>query len=93
MLKAREERPDPSGLAALALGFLASDPDRLGRFLALSGLDPSNIRQAAQSPTFLPAVLDHLLADETLLLAFAEAEGLKPETVAEARAGFDAQRR
>lgn len=93
MLKAREERLDPEGLAARALGFLASDPDRLGRFLALSGLDPSNVRQAALSPTFLPAVLDHLLADETLLLAFANAEEIAPGSIADARAGFDSPRR
>jgi hypothetical protein len=85
MLKLRPERPSPNAVATRALGFLAADPERLGRFLALSGLDPSTIREAARSPQFLPAVLDHLLADESLILAFAEAENLRPETVAEAR--------
>ncbi|MFD1701534.1 DUF3572 domain-containing protein [Methylopila henanensis] len=73
------------GVAARALGFLAADPDRLGRFFALSGLDPSNVRAAAADPGFLPSVLDHVLADERLLLDFAEAEALAPETVSEAR--------
>jgi hypothetical protein len=85
MLKLRLDKPSADAVAARALGFLASDPERLGRFLALSGLDPSTIRSAARSPQFLPAVLDHLLADETLLLAFAEAEGLRPEAVGDAR--------
>lgn len=78
--------PDSAGaLAARALGFLASEPDRLGRFLAMSGLDPSNIRAATADPGFLPAVLDHVLSDETLLLAFAQAEHVPPEQAAEAR--------
>src|ERR1700753_163161 len=34
-------------LAIQALNFLATDPARLSRFLALSGLDPASIRAAA----------------------------------------------
>ena len=62
-------------MAIAALGFLAAEPERLARFLALSGLGPHNLRQAATSPGFLAAVLDHLAADERLLVAFAAAEG------------------
>lgn len=68
-----------------ALGFLAADPERLARFLALSGLGPHNLRQAATSPGFLAAVLDHLAADEPLLLAFAAAQGIDPAAVIRAR--------
>ncbi|WP_020184911.1 DUF3572 domain-containing protein [Methylopila sp. 73B] len=75
-------------LAAAALGFLASDPERLGRFLALSGLDPSGVRAAAADPGFLPAVLDYVLADETLLVAFAGSQGTEPERVSRARAAL-----
>lgn len=77
--------PPPETIAARALGYLAAEPERLGGFLALSGLDPSTVRTAARDPGFLPAVLDHLLGDEDLLIAFAEAEGLPPEAVAQAR--------
>jgi hypothetical protein len=77
-------REEAEAVAARALGFLASDADRLGRFLALSGLDPTSIRQASRGPGFLPAVIDHLLGDEALLLAFCDAEGLRPETIATA---------
>lgn len=87
-MRARSARLDADGaatIAAQALGFLAADPERLGRFLALSGLDPSEIRAAAADPGFLPAVLDHILSDERLTLAFAEAENLSPEAVGEAR--------
>jgi hypothetical protein len=82
--------PAAEDLAGRALGFLAADPERLGRFLALSGLDPATIRTAAQEPGFLPGVLDHMLSDERLLTEFAEAERLAPESVARARAAFGA---
>lgn len=78
--------PDAAGaLAARALGFLAADSERLGRFFALSGLDPADVRAAAADPGFLPSVLDYVLADEKLLVAFAEQEGLSPDHVTVAR--------
>jgi hypothetical protein len=85
MLKTPSVDASAEEIGARALGFLARDMQRLGRFLALSGLDPSTIRAAAREPGFASAVLDHLLTDERLLLAFAEAEGLRPEAVADAR--------
>jgi hypothetical protein len=78
-------REGAESMAIAALGFLAAEPERLDRFLALSGLGLHNLRQAAASPGFLAAVLDHLAADERLLVAFAAAEGLDPGAVASAR--------
>jgi hypothetical protein len=72
-------------LALRALAFLAEEPERLGRFLALSGLGPDELRSRATDPALLGGVLDHLLSDEPLLLAFAAAEELPPEQVARAR--------
>lgn len=77
--------PDPEALAIAALGFLAEDQERLGRFLAITGLDPATLRAAARAPGFLGAVLDHLLADESLLLAFAANHQLVPASIASAR--------
>ena len=68
-------------LAVQALAFLAADPERLGRFLAVTGIGPDAIRRAAADPTFLAGVLDHVMADESLLLAVAEYAGVKPATV------------
>jgi hypothetical protein len=80
------ESEQAEALAVAALGFLAADADRLGRFLALSGIAPQAIRAAAREPHFLVGVLDHVLADEAgLLLPFAAAEGIRPEDVATAR--------
>ncbi len=72
-------------IALNALGFLAADPQRLQRFLDLSGLDLQAIRESASDKAFLGGILDHLLADQTLLLIFAEEHGLKPERVASLR--------
>jgi Protein of unknown function (DUF3572) len=69
-------------LAASALAFVASDPDRLQRFLNLTGLGPHSLRDAAEDPSFHSSVLEYMLADEELLLRFASESGVKPETVA-----------
>lgn len=67
-----------------ALRFLADDGPRLGHFLALTGIGPDELRTGAGSPAVLAAVLDHLMRDEALLLAFAANAGLRPEMVADA---------
>ena len=73
-------------IAIQALGYLAEDDERLGRFLALSGLDAGEIRAAATQPGFLAGVLDHVAGDETLLVAFAEHLGIAPTEVGRAHA-------
>lgn len=77
--------PDPETLALQALTFIAADDDRLERFIGLTGIDPAELRTLAQSPAGLGAVLDYLLGWEPLLLEFAEAHALKPESIAIAR--------
>jgi hypothetical protein len=75
-------------LAIQALGFLAHDPDQLGRFLSLAGIGPEEIRQAAADPAFLAGLLDYVASDEPLLLAVAEHIGVKPEAVMRAHAAL-----
>jgi hypothetical protein len=72
-------------IAIEVLSFLAADPSRLDRFLALSGIGLDNMRAAAAEPGFLAAILDHLASDEKLLLAFAAHAGQNPEAIAKAR--------
>jgi hypothetical protein len=72
-----------------ALGFLAAEPDRLERFLALSGLGPENLRAAAADPGFFAAVLDYVLGDQPLLLGLAAERGVPPERIVAARAALD----
>jgi hypothetical protein len=78
------ERHDPEGLAIAALLFIAAETETLSRFLELTGLDPGDVRAAAADQRFLLAVLDFLMADEPLLLAFATSENLAPETIVSA---------
>jgi Protein of unknown function (DUF3572) len=88
-------REAAESLAIQALNFLATEPGRLGRFLALSGLDPAAIRAAAAESGFLAGVLAHLGEDESLLVAFAAEAGVKPADVDRARcllAGGDWER-
>ncbi len=84
-----------TALAIAALSFIADDPERLGRFLSLTGIDPQMIRAAAQEPGFLLGVIDHLAADESLLLGFAQEHEINPDEVRVARsvlAGPDEER-
>jgi hypothetical protein len=71
-------RETAEGIAIQALSFLAENSDRLGRFLALTGLHPAEIRRVARDRDFLAGVLDHLTLDESLLLAFADVSGHAP---------------
>jgi hypothetical protein len=64
--------------AIQALTFLAQDSQRLQRFVAFTGVAPDQIRVAAGKPEFLAGVLNHLAADEALLIAFAEQAGIDP---------------
>jgi hypothetical protein len=75
-------------VAVEALTFLASDAERLGRFLALTGISPAEIRTVARDPGFLAAVLEHLASDEKLLIAFADQAGRRATEVTQARAAI-----
>jgi hypothetical protein len=82
---ARQDRHAAEALAVAALGFIASEPERLGRFLAMTGIGPDSIRAAGREPQFLLGVLDHLVTDEPLLLAFAAENSIPPNAVIKAR--------
>jgi hypothetical protein len=78
-------RPDPEALALQALAYIAGDDDRLERFLGLTGIEPGSLRGLARDPAGLGAVLDYVLGWEPLLLEFAAAHELPPESIAAAR--------
>jgi len=64
--------------------WITAEDDRLLPFLAASGLGPETLRDSAREPAFLVGVLDHVMSDENVLLACAEALGVKPERIAAA---------
>jgi hypothetical protein len=72
-------------LAIQVLGFIAAEPERLDAFLAATGLTLERLRESATAPDFLGGVLEHMLADESLLLAFADSAAVDPAAVARAR--------
>jgi hypothetical protein len=87
-LKGAMDRARADDIAVQGLSFLAAAPERLGRFLEMSGLTPQAIRSAAQSPAFFAGVLDYLVSEDELLLSFAAEVGLKPEIVMQAKQIF-----
>ena len=71
--------------AIAALGFLAAEPERLARFLSVTGLGPHNLRSAATGADFLVSVLDYVASDEKLLVAFSTEQGIPPQDILSAR--------
>ncbi|MCC2097657.1 MAG: DUF3572 domain-containing protein [Hyphomicrobiales bacterium] len=78
-------REKATELAIAALSFIAQDPDCIGRFMALSGLSPRDLRAATDTPGFFAAVLEFLCSQEPDLIAFAANAGVSPEAVDLAR--------
>ena len=72
-------------VAVQALSFIAGEPERLGTFLAESGIGPETLRTAAADPRFLASVLDFVMRDDATVKAFADASKLHPTNIAAAR--------
>ncbi len=86
-MRLKPNRLDIDGAGAIALqglAFLASDDDRVSRFLTLTGMSPDDMRASASETQTQAAVLEYLLADESLLLVFAAEVGVPPEQIAPA---------
>jgi Protein of unknown function (DUF3572) len=84
--KSQLTREEAETIAMEALRFLASQPQRIIRFLSLSGLEPGELAQQAESPALLAGYLAFLLDDESLLLVFAAETGIDAGLVAPAHA-------
>jgi hypothetical protein len=71
-------------VAVQALSFVAGDPERLGLFLAESGIGPETLRSAAADPRFLASVLDFVMRDDATVKTFADVSQLHPTNIAAA---------
>jgi len=71
-------------VAIQALNFIAGDPERLGLFLAETGIGPDTLRKSAADPRFLASVLDFVLRNDATVAAFAKASELHPTSIAAA---------
>jgi hypothetical protein len=83
-------RPQAEALAVQALAWMASNPDLIGRFLAMTGAGPADLRVRAAEPEFLGFVLDFLLSDEAALVAFAADASIRPDLPVTCRTGPEA---
>lgn len=75
-------------LAVQALTYIAGDPERLGRFLAITGIGPAEIRAASAEPGFLAGVLDYVAGHEQMVTEFATETGTNPADLGSARAAL-----
>ena len=75
-------------LAIQALTYIAGDAERLGRFLAITGIGPAEIRAASAEPGFLAGVLDYVAGDEKMVTEFAAQAGIDPAHIGVARAAL-----
>jgi hypothetical protein len=81
---------DPEALALSALGWTLGDEARAKRLLALTGLDPGSLRARIGEPGLLASVLAFLEAHEPDLVAAAEALGVPPAQLVDARRRLEA---
>jgi hypothetical protein len=77
-------KEEAESIAISALTYLSETPELMQRFLALSGIEASGIREAAAEPHFFAGVLKFFLAHEPTLMAFCEARGIEPQSVSNA---------
>ncbi len=82
------EAAEAEKLALGALAWIAAQPEIAGQFLGAAGASADDLRERAGDPEFLGFVLDFLLSDEAMLLAFCTDEGLKPDRPMRARAAL-----
>jgi hypothetical protein len=77
----KQRATDPQEIAIAVITWLANEPDLFDRFLALTGVEPAQIRNAINDPGFLSAMMDFLMQHEPTALAFCQATNTPPETL------------
>lgn len=63
-------------LAAQAFSWVAGDVDLLNAFMAMTGAAPADLVRNVASPAFLGTVLDYILTEDRLVIAFCDSRGL-----------------
>ena len=80
-----ETHNDPQALALAALAETLGDSRRAQRFLDLTGIGTGELRARAADPSLLAALIRFLESFEPDLIAVAEALGVKPDLLVQAR--------
>lgn len=79
------DRASAETIGAEALAWMAGHEELIAGFMAQTGAGIDDLRARAADPEFLGFVLDHLLSDEAALIAFCEAQRIRPEDPVRAR--------
>jgi len=72
-------------VALRAVAFIVADQSYMADFLSRSGASPEHVAELIENHDFLSGVLDHLLANEALMLAFCGNAGIDPSEILPAR--------
>lgn len=80
---------DPQVLALAALAATLADERRAQRFLDLTGIGTDELRQKADEPALLAALVRFLEGHEPDLVAVAAVVGVSPEALVEARKALE----
>ncbi|MCY4259228.1 MAG: DUF3572 domain-containing protein [Rhodobacteraceae bacterium] len=79
------ERNQAEILAIRVMEWLATDNDKMRRFLASTGMTLTEIRTQLDNPDVLASVLDFLLLDDREITEFCRTSGYRPEAPMQAR--------
>lgn len=90
VLKDTNPSIDPAVLALQALAWALAEPARADRLVALTGIDPADLRARADAAAVQAAVLGFLEAHEPDLVACAAAIGTDPQALVTARQRLEA---
>jgi hypothetical protein len=75
-------KPEQAQVIALnIMTFLISEPDRAAALMHNTGMDAQDLRHAASNLQALAGVVDYLLSNDQLVVAFATDYGCKPESI------------
>ncbi|WP_227284801.1 DUF3572 domain-containing protein [Boseongicola sp. H5] len=75
-------------IAIDTLAWLAADPDLFGVFLGATGASVSDVTAQAGDPQFLAGVLDFVMMDDAWVIRCCDAQDMRYETLAQARAAL-----
>ncbi|MGB0747997.1 MAG: DUF3572 domain-containing protein [Magnetospiraceae bacterium] len=73
------KREQAETMALQALAFIAGEERALDALMAQTGSTAEDLKALAADPHFLAGVMDFLLGDESLAIAFCDAHDLAPE--------------
>jgi hypothetical protein len=82
----RNGRKSAETLAAQAFSWVTGDADRLNAFMNMTGAAPADVVRNITQPAFLGTVLDYILTEDALVMAFCDSVALPYTAVMQARA-------